>query len=170
MTAVRVSPGFHGVLVSRVSRTRVGVSVCKRPEPDVAADASVNQPATSASRSVWDEANKLTCPVALTGTMTRFARTSLPIGFKDDACGFALSVGHTVTKPAAAGLAVVTTMATAETPDDGTSPRPVIWTSTFPPADTGEAVGTPTPDRVSSSRLGVVDVNRPSRAVVAGSQ
>src|SRR3954467_12339321 len=109
----------------RVSSTRVGVIGTKSPTLSSGAVPSVNQPATSATRSTPPEVNRETLPSVETGTIARFARVSPPDRLRFDTTGRSVPAGQTVTKPPTAAWSPVTLSTTADTPLDGTGPRPV---------------------------------------------
>src|SRR3954452_12894990 len=70
--------GSGAVGSCRVSSTRVGVIGTNSPTLSSGAVLSVNQPATSATRSAPPDVNSETLPSADTGTIARFARVSPP--------------------------------------------------------------------------------------------
>ena len=96
------------------------------------------------------ELNIDTLPPAPTLTTTRLATVLLGVKFRLAANGRELPAGKMVMKPLAVGWVTVTLTATADTPDSGTPPCPVICTSTVAPGPTG-----PGPLRVSRMRAGV---------------
>src|SRR6202022_2768173 len=151
---------------SRVSRMRDGVSPTKVP-PVVATVPSVNQPPTSAMRSVLPAAlNRSTSPVLPTLTMTRFATVWPVDGLRFDAVGIAVPSGQAVTYVGRVTLVAVRLRTTAPTPLVGTPPRPVTCRLIeLPPATA--AFGAPVPSRVSRRRAGTRALKRPAAPGVA---
>ena len=95
--------------------------------------------------------------------MTRLGTVAPGPKLRFDAFGLGSLEGQTVTNPAVSAPTAVTFNTTAPTPDDGTPPIPVIWTSMVPPAPT-LALGAPSPSRVSNTRDGTNEPNEPPAA------
>ena len=77
-----------------------------------------------------------------------------------DTVGRGVPLAHTATQPLPVAPVTVTLTTTADTPVAGTGPRPVTWTVTVPALGTAPA-GAPTPDRVSSIRVGGTEPTAP---------
>ncbi len=104
----------------------------------------------------------LTLPPVPTPTITRLGTVWPATKLRLDASGMVTPVGHTVRKPAVLAFASVTFKTTADTPLDGTPPRPVTWRSIFWLGARMPAAMTPLPVLVSSSLDGTSGLKRPS--------
>src|SRR6266853_3907818 len=103
----------------------------------------------------------LTLPPVPTPTITRLGTVWPATKLRLDASGMVTPAGHTVRKPAVLAFASVTFKTTADTPLDGTPPRPVTWRSIFW-LGVRMAAGAPLPVLVSSSRDGTRGLKSPS--------
>src|ERR1700682_758996 len=97
---------------------------------------------------------------------TRFGTVCPAEKFKLDTTAGVAPVGNTGGELGAEALVTVTLSTTPDTPDDGTPPWPVSWTSIEARAPS-RADAAPTPLRVSSTRSGGSGLKKPSTPGVA---